>query len=92
MQCIMILQICDVSPKLLVIGASEVKSHVFIGFAVFWYLRRLSKSVTVNGQETSTVIILLPIIASSPSCQCARLFHELASTHKQLLNLRTTIS
>jgi len=31
-------------------------------------------------------------LSRAPSCQCARLFHELASTHKRHLNLHTTIS
>lgn len=42
--------------------------------------------------ETDTVIIFLPSNYRAPSCQCARLLHQLTSTRKRRLNLRATIS
>lgn len=45
----------------------------------FLDLKRLSKSVTVDGQETGHCHYPPSNYRESPSCQCARLFHELAS-------------
>lgn len=42
--------------------------------------------------ETDTVIIFLPSNYRAPSCQCARLLHQLTSPCKRRLNLRATIS
>lgn len=83
-----------------IIEASETKSHVYsdrirkAGIRSLFDARSYFRKKRDRHQqaETDTVIIFLPSNYRAPSCQCARLFHELTNTRKRRLNLRATIS
>lgn len=91
----------DMSIKLclqFIIGASETKSHVLgtakeQGSSLFDARSYFRKYLTaINKRRPTPFIIFLPPNYRAPSCQCARLFHELTSTRKRRFNLRATIS
>lgn len=63
------------------------------GPAAFWCSEPLSESVTaINERRPTPSLSFLPSNYRAPSCQCARLLHQLTSTRKRRLNLRATIS